>query len=67
MQETQEPQVRSLGQKDTLRVGNGNPFHYFCLENSMERGAWWATVRGGAKSWTQLHGGAHKHNIKYAQ
>ena len=24
--------------------GNGNPFQYSCLENSMERGAWWATV-----------------------
>ena len=25
---------------------NGNPFQYFCLENSMDRGAWWATVMG---------------------
>ena len=24
--------------------GNGNPFQYSCLENSMERGAWWAIV-----------------------
>ena len=24
--------------------GNGNPFHYCCLENSMDRGAWWAIV-----------------------
>ena len=24
--------------------GNGNPLQYFCLENSMDRGAWWATV-----------------------
>ena len=24
--------------------GNGNPLHYSCLENLMDRGAWWATV-----------------------
>ena len=29
--------------------GNGNPFQYFCLENSMDRGAWWATVHGITK------------------
>ena len=32
------------------RGGNGNPLLYFCLENSMDRGVWWATVRGAAKS-----------------
>ena len=32
--------------------GSGNPLQYSCLENSMDRGAWWATVRGVAKSWT---------------
>ena len=32
--------------------GNGNPLHYSCLENSMDRGAWWATVHGVAKSQT---------------
>ena len=26
--------------------GNGNPLHYSCLGNSMDRGAWWATVQG---------------------
>ena len=31
--------------------GNGNPLQYFCLENSVDRGAWWATVHGVAKSW----------------
>ena len=32
--------------------GNGTPLQYSCLENSMERGAWWATVHGIAKSRT---------------
>jgi len=33
---------------------NGNPLHYSYLENPMDRGAWWATVCGVEKSWTQL-------------
>ena len=32
--------------------GNGNPLQYPHWENSMDRGAWWATVHGTAKSWT---------------
>jgi len=28
--------------------GNDNPLQYSCLENSMDRGAWWATVHGAA-------------------
>ena len=35
-------------------VGNGNPLQYSCLENSMDRGAWWATVQEVTKSWTHL-------------
>ena len=35
--------------------GNGNTLQYFCLENSMDRGAWCATVHGVAKSWTRLN------------
>ena len=31
--------------------GNGNPLQYSCLENSMDRGAWWAEVHGVANSW----------------
>ena len=34
--------------------GNGNPLQYCCLENPMDRGAWWATVHGVAQSRTQL-------------
>ena len=30
--------------------GNGNPLQYTCLENSMDRGAWWAIVHGVTKS-----------------
>ena len=29
---------------------NGNPLHYSCLENPMDRGAWWAIVHGVIKS-----------------
>ena len=32
--------------------GHGNPLQYSCPENPMDRGAWWATVHGVAKSWT---------------
>ena len=34
--------------------GNDNPPQYSCLENSMDREAWWATVQGVAKSQPQL-------------
>ena len=37
------------------REGNGNPLQYSCLENSMDRGAWWAIVQSVAKNWTQLN------------
>ena len=33
-------------------VGNGNPLQYSCLENPIDRGAWWATVHRVAKSRT---------------
>ena len=32
--------------------GHGNPLQYSCLENSVDRGAWWATVHGFAKRQT---------------
>ena len=37
-----------------LGGGYGNPFQYFCLENPMNKGAWWATVHEVTKSWTRL-------------
>ena len=39
---------RSLGEE------NGNPLQFSCLENSTDRGAWWAAVQRVAKSWTWL-------------
>ena len=30
-------------------VGNGNPLQYSCLENSMDKEAWWATVQGSQR------------------
>ena len=42
--------VQSLGQEGE----NGNPLQYSCLENPMDKGAWWAAVHSVAKSQTQL-------------
>ena len=47
--------VQALGQEDPLENGNGTPLQYSCLENPMDRGAWQATVREVAKSWTRLN------------
>ena len=49
--------------------GNGNPLQYFCLENPMDRGAWWATVHGvtvlDMMEWLSVsmcvHGQTHTH------
>ena len=52
---------RSLGE------GNGKPLQYSCLENSMDRGAWWAIVYGVTKSWTPLsnkHTHTHVSSLK---
>ena len=45
-------------------VGNGNPFQYSCLGNSMDREAWQATVHGVAMSQTQLSDRACMHTHK---
>ena len=50
-----ETQVRSIpGLGRSHGEGNGNALQYSCLENSMDREAWWATVFGVTKSWTRL-------------
>ena len=50
---------RSLGER------NGHPLKYSCLENRMDKGAWWATVHGVAKSWTRLSDLAHTHALDH--
>ena len=52
--EIQETWVQSLGQEDPLEKGMVTHSSISCLENSMDREAWWATVHGVAKSWTRL-------------
>ena len=42
------------GSERSHEEGNGNSLRYSCLENPMDRGAWRATVREVAKSWTQM-------------
>ena len=50
----QEAQVRSLGQEDPLEKEMADPLQYSCLENPMDRAAWWAIIHGVAESWTRL-------------
>ena len=38
--------------KIIIGEGNGNPFQYSCLENPMNRGAWWAPIHGVTESGT---------------
>lgn len=43
-------QIRSPGQRRSPEEGHGNPLQYFCLENPVDRGAWWAKIHTVAKS-----------------
>ena len=43
-------------------MGHGNLLQYSCLENPMDRKAWWATVQGVAKSQTQLKRPSTQHS-----
>ena len=45
--------------------GNGNPLQYSCLENSMDRGAWRATVHGVAERQTRLSDFTHSELIRF--
>ena len=59
-----ETGVQSLGQEDPLQ--EDNPLQYSCLENLMDRGAWWAIVHGVTESWTQLKQlSMHACHLKY--
>ena len=42
------------GSRISLGGGHGNPLQYSCLDNPMDRGAWWATVHGVTKSQSRL-------------
>ena len=42
------------GSERSPRGRHGNPLQYSCLENPMDKGAWWAAVHGVAESWTRL-------------
>ena len=59
MQEIQETGFRSLGWEDSLEVGIGNCLYSSCLENSMDREAWQATVHGGLKELDMTEHAAH--------
>ena len=54
------------GSRRSPGEGNGNPLQYSCLENFMDRGAWWAIVRGVVKSRTQLSTCTHTEIIAYS-
>ena len=49
---TRIDQWKIRGLEAFLGEGNGNPHQYSCLENPVDRGAWWAAVYGVAQSWT---------------
>ena len=44
----------TLGSVNSPGEGNGDPLQYSCLENSMDRGAWWAIVHGVTQNRTRL-------------
>ena len=52
------------GLERTLGEGNGNPLEYSCLENSMDRGAWQATVHGLTRCQTGLNTHTYKEKNK---
>ena len=45
-------------------LGNGTPLQYFCLENPMDGGAWYAAVHGVAKSWSNFTFTFHLHALE---
>ena len=61
--------IRDAGSISGLRRcpggGHGNPIQSSCLENPMNRGAWWASVHRIVQSWTQLSAGGCTHALLY--
>ena len=47
--------------------GNGNALQYSCLENSIDRGAWWAAVHRATEGWTWLSHWKHTHTHTHTQ
>ena len=50
----QDTWTQSPSQEDFSGEGNSYPLQYSCLEKSMDKGAWQATVHGVTKNWTQV-------------
>ena len=53
MQGVKDPPASAGALRDSGPIpggGHGNPLQYSCLENPVDRGAWWATVHGVAES-----------------
>ena len=60
----QEAGVQSLGWEDPLEEGMATHSSILCLENPMDRGAWWAIVHRVAKSWIRLKRlNTHTHSL----
>ena len=59
--------IRDAGSILGSGVESGNPLQYACLENSMDRGALWATVHGAAKSQTRLSTHTRTHTVQCQQ
>ena len=63
--------IKDPGFGENAFVGNGNPLQYSCLENSVNRGAWWAAVHVATKSHTRLSAHAwmraHTHRRNWEQ
>ena len=52
----------NLGQEDPPEEGMATHSSIFAWRIPMDRGAWWATLHGITKSWTQLSDNIHTHN-----
>ena len=59
----QEMQVQSLGWEDLLEEKIGNPLQYSCLENPMDRGAWWVQSLGSQRVGHDQRDGACLHFV----